>query len=223
MKRQLLVAVAVLGAAHAGDSRGARQPAWFRDEPARVTRHDVESPACHGARRAGGDARSITPRASVAGRRRRRQRPLEDDQRAVGPPGAERGVNLQPERPRSPQTRCPPKALKRDERTRAERKVGGVGDAQRVERVACGAPDHPFGVAIERMRRAVGGLRLSVEPVEERRPTRADDQGARRGRQQVIERQRPRRAVERRPRQRKKDVETQRAQRTRQRRQQTVG
>jgi hypothetical protein len=223
VKRQLLVPVAVLGAAHAGDSRHTGQPARLCDETTRLAGDDVESLACHGARRAGGDARSVTPCASVAGRRRRRHWPIEDEQRAVGPPGPEGGVNLQPERPRSPQTRRAPEALKRNERTRPERKVGGMPDAERTEGLPRGVPDHPFGVAVERMGRAVDGLGLSVEAIEERGAARADDQRARRTCQQVIERQRSGRAVERRARQRKKDVQAESAQRTRQRREQIVG
>jgi hypothetical protein len=223
VKRQLLVSVAVLGTAHAGDSRHARLPARLRDETPGLTGDDVESPARHGARRAGSDAGSVAPRASVAGRRRRRQRPSEDDQRAVGPPGTERGVNLQTERPRPPETGGAPEALKRDEWPRAEREVHDVGDVVRAERVARGAGDHPLGVPVERIRRAVAGLGSPVEAIEEGRSARARDQCAGRAGQQLIERERPRRDVERRARQRKKDVEAELAQRARERRQQIVG
>ena len=223
MKRQLLVSVAVFGPAHAGDSRHARLPARRRDQTARVTGRDVESPAGHGPPRASGDARGLAPRASVAGWRHGRQRPLEDDERPVGPPGAERGVNLQPQRSRSPQTRRTPEALKRDERPGAERKVSDVRNAQRIERLASGARDHPFGVTVERIGRAVHRLRLSIEAIEEGGTSRADDQCAGRGGQQIGEDERPGRRAERRGRQRKKDVQAEQTQRARQRRQQIVG
>ena len=199
MKRQLLVSVAVLGAAHAGDSRHARQPARLRDEPARLTGDDVESPARHGARRASGDARSVAPRASVAGRRRRRQRPIEDDQRAVGPPGPERGVNLQPERPRPAETGGATEPLKRDERPHAEGKVHDVGDAARLERVARGARRPPARCTGRADSGAPStGLGPAIEAIEERRSARADDQRAGSAGQQLIEGERPRRDVERR-------------------------
>ena len=223
MKRQLLVSVAVLGAAHAGDSRHARQPARLRDEPARLTGDDVESPARHGARGASGDARSVAPRASVAGRRHRRQRPIEDDQRAVGPPGPERGVNLQPERPRPAETGRATEPLKRNQGPQAEGKVHGMGRSGRSERVARGAGDHPLGVPVERIGRVVDGLGRAVEAIEERRSARADDQRAGSAGQQLIEGERRRGDVERRGRQREKDVQTQLSQRTRERREQIVG
>jgi len=223
VKRQLLVPVAVFGAAHAADSRHARLPAGLRDQTARVTGHDVESPAGHGAPRASGDARGIAPCASVAGWRHGRQRPLEDDQRAVGPPGAKRGVNLQPERSRSPQPRRAPQALKRDERPRAERKVSDVPNAERIERLPHGARDHPFGVAVERIGGAVGRLQLTIEAIEEGGPARADEQRTSRGGQQLGEDERPGRRLERRGRERKKDVQAESTQRARQRRQQLVG
>ena len=223
MKRQLLVSVAVFGAAHTGDSRRARQPARLGDEPARLAGDDVESPARHGARRASGDARSVAPRASVAGRRRRRQRPIEDEERTVGPPGPEGGVNLQPERPWSPETSRATEPLKRDQRPHAEGEVNDmVGSALR-ECVARGAPDHPFGVPVERIGRLVDGLGRTVEAIEERRSTRTYDQRAGSAGQQLCENERRPGDVERRGGQWQKDVQPQRGQRWRERRQQIVG
>jgi hypothetical protein len=132
-------------------------------------------------------------------------------------------MNLQPERSRSPQTRRASEALKRDERPCAERKVGDVRNAQRIERLPRGARDHPFGVTVERIGRAVHRLRLSIEAIEEAGPARADNQRTGRGGQQIGEDQRPGRRIERRCRQRKKDVQAEPAQRARQRRQQLVG
>ena len=188
-----------------------------------MTGGEVESPACHGARGARGDAGGVAPRAPVAERGRRRQRPSENDERAVGPPGPERGVNLQPERPRAPQPRRAPEALKRDERTRSERIVGGVGDAARLERLPRGAGDHPLRVPVERIRHAVAGLGPTVEAIEERRSARADEQRAGGGRQQLFEGERLRRAVERLAGQRKSDVEAELTEWSRERRQQIVG
>jgi len=132
-------------------------------------------------------------------------------------------VNLQPERPRSPQPGRAPEAMKRDEGPHAERKVHDVADAVRLERVARGAGDHPLGVTVEWIWRAVGRLGSPVEAIEEGRSTRADDQRAAGAGQQLIERQRRRRDVERRARQRKNDVEAEQAQRTREVREQSVG
>jgi len=223
VKRQLLVAVAVLRAPHAGDSGRARQPARLRDQAARLTGDDLESPAPHGGGRTGGHARSVTPRAAVAGRRRRRERPSDDDQRAVGPPGAERGMNLQPERPRSAEAGGATEPLKRDQWPYAEGEVHGMGGVAGLERGARGPRDRPLRVAVERVGRRLSGLRAFFKAIEERRSPRADDERSLGARQQLVEGERPRGDVERLTRQGEKDVEAQLAQLTRERRQQIVG
>jgi hypothetical protein len=223
VKGQLLVAIAVLGAPHAGDSRGARQLTRRRGEAAGLTGDDVESAARHRGRRAGRNARSVAPCTSVARLRRRRQGPIEHDQPAVGPPGPERGVNLQPERARSAQTGGATEPLKRNQRPHAEREVHDMGAAARLERVARRPRDHPLRVPVERVGGAVRRLGAGVEAIEKRPSARTDDQRAGRARQQLVERQRLRRDVERRARQRENDVEAELAERTRERRQQLVG
>ncbi|HSY38624.1 MAG TPA: hypothetical protein VLA79_03820 [Polyangia bacterium] len=77
-----------------------------------------------------------------------------------------------------------------------------MGGSGRIERVARGAGDHPRGVPVERIGRAVGGLGTAIKAIEERRSARADDQRAGSACQQVVEGERPRGDVERRARQR---------------------
>ena len=99
-------------------------------------------------------------------------------QRAVGPPGSERGMNLQPQRPRSAQTGGATEPLKRDQRPATEGEVHGMRSAARLERVARGPGDHPLGVAVERVGRAVSGLGRALER-DRRTPLRPSRRSAR--------------------------------------------
>ncbi len=159
MEGELRVAVAMLRAAHAGDARGARQVAGFGDEAPRVASGDLEARAGDGARRAGVDAGGVASGATVAGRRRGWQRAIEHDEGPVGPPGSEARMNLEPQRPRSPQPRGAPDALKGNERPGVEREPDGVPDGQRRERRVRRVGDDAGRVAIERVGRAVRRLR----------------------------------------------------------------
>lgn len=132
-------------------------------------------------------------------------------------------MNLQAQRSRSTQPRRAAEALERDERPGAEGEVHRVPRAEGLERVARRAGDHARGVAIERIRPAVGRLRLPVEAIEKCRSARADDQRAGCGGQQLIESQGRRRPVERGPPEREQDVEPQRPQPRRQRLERTAG
>jgi hypothetical protein len=215
---ELHVPVAVLGTAHAGDARVARQAARLGDEPPGMAGSDREAGAPDRARRAGGDARRGTAGAAVAGRRHGRQRAIENDERTVGPPGTEARVNLQPERPRSAQACCAPEALERNEGTCVERESHGVGNRDRLECRANRVGDDPRGVAIEGVGRAVGRLGLALEQIEERRTAGADDQRARRAGQEIGKAERRRRRLEGLPRERQQDVQAERTERARQRR-----
>jgi hypothetical protein len=196
VERELLVAVAVLRAANAGEARVARQAARLGDEAPRVAGDDVEAAAPDRAGWASGDAGRRTSGATVAGRRRGWQRAIEHQERPVGPPGAEAGVNLQPERPGSAQARRATDPLEGNQRLGVEGEGDRVGDGQRRERCAGRARDDARGVAIERVGRTVGRLGLAFEQVEERRAARPDDQRGGRARQELRKEQRRGRLVE---------------------------
>jgi hypothetical protein len=127
-------------------------------------------------------------------------------------------MNLEPQRPRSPQPRGAPDALKRDERPGVKRETDRMRDAERFERRSSDLRDDPGRVAIERVGRAVRRLRCRVEEIEVGRAARPDDQRAAGPGQELIEAQRRRRRVEGRGRKRQENVQAERAQRRRQRR-----
>jgi len=109
--------------------------------------------------------------------RSRRERTIDDDERAVSPPRPEHRVDLQPERPRPAQSGRAPEALERNERFGAvERKVDRVRDAERRQRGGRGAVRGALRETVERVRGAVAGLRTaSSEAIEERWPAGSDD------------------------------------------------
>ena len=135
---ELLVGVAVLGPADAADARGARQVARRARQPARVAVGDREparctAPAGQAATQGAGQPAHPSPSGAPAALDRRAGR--HDDQRAVGPPGAEDGMNLQAERPGRAQAGRAPEALKRQRRDavgeREEEPIGRAGASGR--------------------------------------------------------------------------------------------
>jgi hypothetical protein len=91
---ELGIAVAMLGTAHAGDAGDTRQVARLGDQAAGVAGRNPEAGARDGARRTGGDTGGVAPGATVAGGRHRRQRAVDEHERAIGPPGAGGRMNL---------------------------------------------------------------------------------------------------------------------------------
>ena len=134
MKGELLVAVAVLGPDHTPDARVAGESARGRRQPARVAGGDREPAETDRPGRTGRDARGRAPDTQVAARRIIDGAPddvVDDvrvsgdrDQRAVGPPGAEPGMNLQPQGSGSAQAGGTPEALEREDRRAAQRGSG---------------------------------------------------------------------------------------------------
>ena len=177
----------MLGAAHAGDARRARQAARLGGQATRVTGGDGEAGARDRVRR---DRRRRRARRSRRSRRRwaaaRGQLAIDDDERAVRPPRPEHRVNLQPERPGPAQPGRAPEALERNQRLGAvEREVDRVRDAERRERRGGrSAVGDALREPVERVRRAVAGLRAASARTDRRtpaRPNRRSPPRARRG------------------------------------------
>ena len=178
----------MFGAAHAGDARGTRQPTRLVRQPPRVARGHDEARDGDRPRRTRGDTGRVAAGAAVAGRGRGRQLAIDDHQRAIRPPRAEHGVNLQAERPGTAETSCATEPLKRNQRRRCgEREIRRVRDRQRRQRAGDRGVDDARGEAIERVRRAVASPRaprarsdrkMSVRPSRRRarraRPATAD-------------------------------------------------
>jgi hypothetical protein len=132
-------------------------------------------------------------------------------------------MDLQPERAGTAKTDRAPEPLKRDQWLRSvEGKVDGVAHAERRERLPGRGLGHALRETIERMGRAVGCLGAAVrEPIEERGPTRADDDRRARAREQAVERQRrdgSARGIECGPAERRDDVQSPAAERALERR-----
>ena len=160
--------------------------------------------------------RSHRPMASPGAR----QLDVHDDERAVGPPGAESGMNLEAQRRRRREPHGAPEALERDDGAGVcaqERIVLDVRDAERLERLARGLADDRPRVAIEGIGARVARGARPREGLEEGAARRAGDERAARARHQRREAQLGRdgraggvegRGVEREP-----DVQAPRAQR----------
>ena len=137
----------------AGTARPTSRRAW----QAATAKPATRDRAAPGTRRRTGAAQPAQPSPSGGARR---QLAIDDDQRAVGPPRAEHGVNLQAQRSRAAEAGRAPEALERNQRRRAvEREVDARARPRAAPSAApTAASTTRCGEAIERVGRAVGRL-----------------------------------------------------------------
>lgn len=200
MKRQLLVPIAVLGAANAGDAGCAGEAAGVvgdgREAPG-VAGGDVETCLPNRPRGAGGHTGGVASGATVAESHRRRQLSIQHHQGSVRPPGSVDWMNLEAEGARSAKPRCATESLEGDDSGGCPgNRAGAPGQERERKCRSHPAPDRclndglddPSRVAVEWIRTSVVALGgRGFEPIEELGPARGDHEGGAGPDQQILE------------------------------------